>query len=334
VLTIPHSLFSLPSLEVWWPDEPESVLALLNQRPLITVHGCPDDTALSLDEYAFRRKSAATVLFDLTVPAVDLWKGQRRKCRQDINKALKRGPDIVLNGDTGAVFRLINDHIRRKRYRPPLSKAEWDGILSHGDVFSIWCEGVLISGHAVLVDAPTRARATIGGEIDRADKRFFGVIGPMNRLLHWHEMNYYKHCGVRHYDFGGVVLDPASPMYDISRFKLSFGGELVAENVLQLWRGALGRRVMRQLAARNVTRQMFHSVVRVGGRFGSIRADHEEVKDGPSQGGMALGPSHEPSASAMPDIRLFGSSSSLKDQVGNTGAPSKSMWTVDATRPD
>jgi hypothetical protein len=123
-------------------------------------------------------------------------------------------------------------------------------------------------------------------------------------------------------------------MYDISRFKLAFGGELVAENVLQLWRGALGRRVMRQLAARNVTRQMFHSVVQVGARFRSIRADHEGAKDGSSQGEMALGPSHEHSPSAMPDIRLFSSSSSLKDQVGNTGAFSKSTSTIDATSPD
>jgi hypothetical protein len=271
VLTIPRSVFSLPSFEVWWPDEPDSVLALLSHCPLVTVYSCPDDTAVSLEGFTFRRKSAFTLLFDLTVPTVELWKGLRRKsCRQDINKALKRGPDIVVNGDTDAVFGLINNHIRRKRYRPPLRRAEWDRILSHGDVFSIWCEGVLIAAHAVLVDSPVRARATIGGEIDPMDQRFPGMVGPMNRLMHWHEMNYYKHRGVHYYDLGGLVLDQASPMYDISRFKLSFGGELVAENVLQLWRGPTGRRVMRQLAARDGTRRVLHSVVQVGGRFRSI----------------------------------------------------------------
>ena len=266
MLTIARHVFSLPSFEVWWPDEPDNVLAFLAACPLVTVHGCSDDTAASLEAYSFRRKSTFTLLFDLTLPTVDLWKSLRRKsCRQDINKALKRAPDIVVNSDTDAVFHLINDHIRRKRYRRPLRTAEWEGILSHGDVFSVRCEGVLIAAHAVLVDWPARARATVGGEIDPMDERFSGMIGPMNRLLHWHEMNYYKHRGVRQYDFGGLVLDEASPMYDISRFKLSFGGEPVAENVVQLWRGATGRRVMRQLAAWNVTRQTLHSVVQLGG---------------------------------------------------------------------
>ena len=268
MLTIPSSVFLLPSLEVWWPDGPESVLALLTQCPLVTVHGCPDDTAAALEEHSFRRKSTCTLLFDLTVPTAELWRGLRRKsCRQDINKALRRAPDIVVNADTDAVFRLINQHIRRKGYRAALSRPEWDRILSHGDVFSIWCEGILIAAHAVLVDWPTRARATIGGEIEPTDPRFLGMIGPMNRLLHWHEMNHYKHHGVHHYDFGGLVLDHASPFYDITRFKLSFGGEPVSENVLQLWRGATGRRLLRELAARDGARQAFHSLVQAGGRF-------------------------------------------------------------------
>jgi hypothetical protein len=284
MLTISRSVFSLPSFEVWWPDEPDSVLALLRHCPLVTVYSCPDDIAVSLERYAFRRKSVFTLLFDLTVPTVELWKGLRRKaCRQDINKALKRGPDIVVNGDTDAVFALINNHIQRKRYRPPLRRAEWDRILSHGDVFSIWCEGVLIAAHAVLVDSPVRARATIGGEIDPLDERFPGLIGPMNRLMHWHEMNYYKHRGVHYYDLGGLVLDQASPMYDISRFKLSFGGELVAESVLQLWRGPTGRRVMRQLAARDGTRRVLHSVVQVGGRFRSLGVGRQWAEDGSSK---------------------------------------------------
>ena len=118
MLTIPRQVLSLPSFEVWWPDEIDNVLALLAACPLVTVHGCPDDTAASLEKYSFRRKSTFTLLFDLTLPTVDLWKGLRRKsCRQDINKALKCAPDIVVNSDTDAVFHLINDHIRRKRYR-------------------------------------------------------------------------------------------------------------------------------------------------------------------------------------------------------------------------
>lgn len=305
MLTIPRNVFSLPSLEVWWPDDPGSVISLLGRCPLVIVHGCADDVAASLEEYSFRRKSTFTLLFDLSVPAAELWKGLKRKsCRQDINRALKQGPEIGVNEYPDEVFRLINDHIRRKGYRRALRRTEWDGILSHGDVFSIRCDGVLVAAHAVLVDWPARARATIGGELDPKDSRFPAMTGPMNRLLHWHEMNYYKDCGVRHYDFGGVVLDEASPLFNISKFKLSFGGETVAENVLQLWHGDRARAVVRQLAAWGVTRQIFHSAVQVGGRFGSSRGSHDRLVVGSTEGrqGLAPGVTH-------PDPRLGGGSS-------------------------
>jgi len=251
----------------------------------VTVRWCPDDIAAPLEQYSSRRKAAFTLLFDLTVATDELWRGLRRKsCRQDINKALKHEPEIIVNEDTESVFHLINDHIRRKGYRAPLRRAEWDRIRSHGDVFSIRCRGTLVAAHAVLVDGAARARATVGGEVDRMDERFPSITGPMNRLLHWHEMNYYKHQGVRHYDFGGLVLDETSPLYEISRFKLSFGGEPVAENVLQLWRGATGRRVLRELAARDGTRRMLHSVVSAGGRFKSTSEGSESTGEGSKQG--------------------------------------------------
>jgi len=291
VLAIPRNVFSLPSVEVWWPDDPGSVIALLGRCPLVTVHGCADDVAASLEEYSFRRKSTFTLLFDLSLPTVELWKGLKRKsCRQDINRALKLRPDIVVNEYADDAFRLINDHIRRKGYRGALRRSEWDGILSHGDVFSIRCDGVLIAAHAVLVDRPARARATIGGELDPTDSRALGMTGPMNRLLHWHEMNYYKDRGVRRYDFGGVVVDEASPMYNITKFKLSFGGETVAENVLQLWHGDRARAVIRQLAAWGVTRQIFHSAVQVGGRFRSAGGIHDRMVAGSTEGGNGLAP--------------------------------------------
>ena len=285
MLRIPRNVCLVPSFEVWWPDGPDSVLALLREVPLVTVRGCPDEIAGPLEQYSFRRKPALTLLFDLTVPTDELWRGLRRKsCRQDINKALKHEPEIVVNDDIESVFHLINDHIRRKGYRPPLGRAEWDRIRSHGDVFSIRCRGTLVAAHAVLVDGALRARATVGGEVDRMDERFPSITGPMNRLLHWHEMNYYKHRGVRQYDFGGLVLDETSPMYEISRFKLSFGGEPVSENVLQLWRGATGRRVLRELAARDGTRGVLHSVVQAGGQFRSMSRGYESTGDGSPQG--------------------------------------------------
>src|SRR5207237_4945562 len=126
------------------------------------------------------------------------------------------------------------------------------------DVFTSAEGGNLISAHGVMVDSAGRVRLTMSGEVDPGEGRYRGIVGPMNRLLHWHEMQYYKERGIRHYDFGGLVVDEASPAYEISRFKLSFGGEPAVENVLRLWRGAASRRLLRRLAGPDGTRRVLH----------------------------------------------------------------------------
>ena len=211
---------------------------------------------------------------DLSQSTDELWAGLKRKsCRVEIKKAAKHNPDIGVNEDTEYCVNLINSHIARKKYRSPMRRAEWARILSHGDVFSVRWEERLISTHALLVDPMGRVRLIAAAVLDPRDERVRGMVGPMNRLLHWHEMNYYKNRGIGCYDFGGLVLDERSPAHNISRFKLSFGGEPVVENVVQLWRGAAARAVLRGLAAPEGTRRILKAVVQAGGRLRWMRQE-------------------------------------------------------------
>jgi len=256
-------------LDVWWPASADDVLPLLEEAPLVRVRACSVEVAEALSRYSFRDKPTWTLLFDRLRPKEELWSEMKRKsCRQDITKASRRQTVILRNEETERSFCLVNEHIARKGYRGPLSRQEWEGVLAHGDVFSLWVDDLPVTTHALLVDSSSlRVRTVFGGEVDPGLPTLGGLVGAFNRALHWHEMNHYKHHGVHHYDFGGLVLDQASPFYDITRFKLSFGGEPVSENVLQLWRGATGRRLLRELAARDGARQAFHSLVQVGGQF-------------------------------------------------------------------
>ena len=51
------------------------------------------------------------------------------------------------------------------------------------------------------------------------------------------------------YDFGGVELDKSTPTYSISRFKLSFGGDVIRENIVRLAGNAALRMTLRTVAA-------------------------------------------------------------------------------------
>ena len=141
---------------------------------------------------------------------------------------------------------LLNDSIRRLRYRPELSEAQWRASLADYDIFLCKWQGVPLVVHAILRDKPGRALGpTLSGSVDRTEDRFRGAVGPANRLLHWEELRHYKQAGYHYYDFGGCTMDPASPEYPISQFKLSFGSEVVMEPTLYLARNPALRLTLR-----------------------------------------------------------------------------------------
>ena len=129
-------------------------------------------------------------------------------------------------------------------------------MLPQYDTFLCRHQQVPLVAHVMLRDRPGRARLLFSGSADRHDPRFHAVIGPCNRLLHWHELRHYKAEGYSVYDFGGCDLDKQSPSYPISQFKLSFGGEVVAEPMLYLARNPALRTGLRGCcAARRTLRE-------------------------------------------------------------------------------
>jgi lipid II:glycine glycyltransferase (peptidoglycan interpeptide bridge formation enzyme) len=213
--------------------------------------------ARELRPWVFRARPFQTPLIDLARTEEQLWqKLDRESCRPRIRKAQRLGCAISLNEEVEAARVLINDSIRRLRYRTELGEAEWQALLPQHDIFLCKCQGIPLAAHVILRDPPGRARLLMSGIADRNDERFRSVVGPCNRLLHWHELQHYKAKGFRLYDFGGIELDRSlfEPNPD---FKLSFGGEVVAEPMLYLAKNPALRAVLRGIsAARRAVRKL------------------------------------------------------------------------------
>jgi hypothetical protein len=64
--------------------------------------------------------------------------------------------------------------------------------------------------------------------LDTYPARERSAIGRANRLLHWHDMLFFKNQEVSTYDFGGWYEKKEDPArLNINKFKESFGGEIV-----------------------------------------------------------------------------------------------------------
>lgn len=246
------------ALQVWWPESLEAVRPLLEQAPVVMLWQCPEALAPEFRRWAFFARQFHTPLIDLTRSETELQqKLEPKSCRYEIRKAQKLECRISLNEETDDARLLLNDSIRRLRYRSELSPNQWKGLLADHDIFLCRWQGTPVVVHEVLRDFPGRARLILSGSEDRGQERFRGVLGPVNRLLHWHEILHYQAAGYRRYDFGGCELDKDSPEYPITQFKLSFGAEIVTERMIYLAKDPALRLFLRGLSTtRNVLRKV------------------------------------------------------------------------------
>lgn len=227
--------FKSRGIRAWWPQSLREVIPLLEEAPVVMLRQCPAAMVPDLRRWVFQRRSFQTPLIDLRRNEEELWKGlDAKSCRYEVRKAQKMGCVISRNEDCEAARLLINDSIRRLRYRAELDGEEWQALLPGHDIFLCrWHERPLVA-HVLLRDHPGRIRLLLSGGVDRGDERFRSAVGPANRFLHWRELEYDKGEGFHLYDFGGCDLDQQSPHYRNSQFKLSFGGKVVDEPTVYL----------------------------------------------------------------------------------------------------
>lgn len=238
------------ALQAWWPETVAEVLPLLEQVPVVILWQCPEALAGAFNRWEFRRRSFYTPVIDLTRSEEDLWQGlEAKSCRYEVRKGQKLDCAIVRNEECEAARLLLNQSIGRLRYRPEIGPDEWKDLLPGHDVFLCKWQGIPVVIHLMFRAPPLRARLLLSGSVDRHDERFHAILGPCNRLLHWHELQYYKAQGYRVYDFGGCHIEKDSPQYPLTQFKVSFGAKVAAEPHLYLAGNPALRAMLRGIGA-------------------------------------------------------------------------------------
>ncbi len=248
----------LDAMQVWWPPSVQDVRPILDQAPVLMLWQCPERLVRDFHPWVFRTRPFHTPLINLTRSEDELWQSlEPKSCRYEIRKAQKLDLVVSLNDDREAARLLINDSIRRLRYRDQMDETQWQALLPDHDIFLCRWQGTPVAAHVLLRDFPGRARLLLSGCEDRTNERFRGIVGPANRLLHWHELQNYKARAFHFYDFGGCVAPEASAPSSISQFKMSFGGEIIAEPNLYLAKNPGLRTALKGMgAARSALRRI------------------------------------------------------------------------------
>jgi hypothetical protein len=181
----------------------------------------------------------------------------RKSTRSLIGRGQRLEASISVNADTAEALDLINEFIRQRKYRRPIAREEWSNYLQYCDVFQIAYGGEVMAVDVVLKDFPRRARALVGATADRtgAPPSTRAVIGALNRRLVWYQIQHYKALGFEQYDLGGVSLEADSPVWSISDYKQSFGGEGLSELVVHATADPRLRALFKVLAVAKASRR-------------------------------------------------------------------------------
>lgn len=196
-----------------------------------------------------KNQRSLTTHIDLSIgPERILAAMKRKSCRHEIRRAETMLSAVEIERNSPRALRdflpLYNSFARAKGPVPTLSKSQFDEYAIYGDVFVLYQQKQPLCCHLFLRDSEVNAvRLLYSGS-----RRFDNVedaprCGPLNRYLHWYEMQRYCAEGILTYDFGGM----RSLTHSTALFKLSFGGAVVSEYFSLLggtpWLTKLGGRI-------------------------------------------------------------------------------------------
>jgi len=225
----------LPYRAIYFPSEKDigKLTSELRSTEMMRLFYTQHD--LEASPTLIRRETALTVLNDLREPADRIWGKFERFTRQEIRQAEKLGDrvEIISNGPA-ALPDFLSVYNAFAASRPgvwALSRRAAGRYASNSDVRVLYLDGQPAVVNMVMRDPQAhRVRGIFSASrrLEATDKRNARLFGHLNRLLHWRNMLLYQEQGFRTYDWGGVSPDAAD---GIAKFKCSFGGQLVRENI-------------------------------------------------------------------------------------------------------
>jgi hypothetical protein len=185
---------------------------------------CFKEARVAVSDEQFTQSEFPTLFSDLRLPEDEMWQQIHKGKQKDIRLARNRGWTFS-GGQTLADIERFHGlqtiFATTKNIGPPLPAAVLQRNAEHCYyVFGNDREGRTVCWISYVLDKPI-ARALFTGYDLTHD---VSAIGYGTSLMHWEMMLHFKRKEFEIYDWGGAPLDPALPVYSITRFKLRFGG--------------------------------------------------------------------------------------------------------------
>jgi hypothetical protein len=226
---------------VYFPtaEKLEDLIAGLGRNALLRVR----QTMATLGDvsHLLHRSVFKAMCLDLTSDLGTLRNAMDSTSRRWLNRAEKMSDRtrVTVNHPPGReeFVDLYNRFARLHAHSGPLSSKALQRLEGCSDLFMMHCDGRAVSGHLWLRDGPQRRVRLLFSASSRLDgKEEAALSGALNRLLHWHEIEFYKAAGIELYDLGGFD-DEHDRESSLTRFKLSLGARIREENNYIFGRG-------------------------------------------------------------------------------------------------
>ena len=257
MVTIERRVGLLRYRKVWFPsgDEIVEISRSLQLNEVVRFFGaCSEQDGLP---HLVEHRQLQTSWVDLSAGPEKILNGMKRKsCRYEIRRAEKMLDEVEIEINSVRANRdfltVYNNFAATKRL--PKFPASWLAEYSaQGETLVLYLKGKPLCCHLLICDPEASiARLLYSGSQRLETAGDAAACGALNRYLHWHEMQRYYARGFETFDFGGL-RDAEDP---ISRFKMSFGGIVVAQHYYLLsgaqWAARLGNLAYKRIFRRGL----------------------------------------------------------------------------------
>ena len=227
-MEVTHRKFGLLIIkEIWFNDNPNFI-----PPSSFNFYILKQSVKINYKKYIVKREEFYTTIIDLTKDLDEIWKNfDKKSTRYEIKKALKYIDKIKIlkNKDYDLFFKLGEIYYKEKYFKNikyDVNKIK--KLYKNHILYSAYYDGDFICGLFFIYDKD-RIRLFKAFSKYFINENYKKISNFLNRYLHWYAIQEAKKMGFKIYDFGGINLNPNSETYGITKFKLSFGGNIIKE---------------------------------------------------------------------------------------------------------
>lgn len=179
--------------------------------------------------FYYKKIYGETATLDLTKPLDVLFQDMKSNTRNEIRRAEKEGCVFEYNYDYDSFVPFYNDFCISKGLKELIYTSATLKKYDKTIITMAKYNGLVLAMHATVVNEQDQCALLLYSCSRRLNENVDRkMIGWGNRYLHWKEFELFKKMGCTRYEWNGVCTNPEKKeVYNISQFKLSFGGNAV-----------------------------------------------------------------------------------------------------------